>query len=160
MDKNNVINTAKLAVKFTNSFGVWKIMNWALDAVMPPAVKLPVRVCVRVAMWSMNGIIESKCDQYIDSIAASVSDTYDNAKEVIDKVKSEEQQEDTVSETSDDLGGVVTANYPNWSDQGAIISNIDVNTFSKEIERIKEKLGLLGLGTVGQCDAESVGGEY
>ena len=32
MDKNNVINTAKLAVKFTNSFGVWKIMNWALDA--------------------------------------------------------------------------------------------------------------------------------
>lgn len=160
MDKNNVINTVKLAVKFANSFGVWKITNWALDAVMPPTVKLPVRVCVRVAMWSMNGIIESKCDHHIDCIAASVSDTCDNAKEVINKVKSEEQQEDTVPETSDDPDNVVTANYANWSDQGPIISNIDINTFSKEIERIKEKLGQLGLGTVGQCDAESVGGEY
>ena len=42
MDKNNVINNVKRAVKFANSFGVWKITNWALDAVMPPVVKLPV----------------------------------------------------------------------------------------------------------------------
>ena len=159
MDKNNVINNVKRAVKFANSFGVWKITNWALDAVMPPVVKLPVRVCVRIAMWSMNGIIESKCDQYIDCIAASVSDAYDDAKEEIDKAKSEEQQEDNVPETSVDPDNVVTANYPNWSDQGPIISGFDYNAFSKEVERIKEKLGLLGLGTTGKVDSESVGGE-
>ena len=98
-DRKTIIEACGNVVKLASGIGTWKIANWVLDAVMPASVKLPVRVCVRTAMWVLTGMIQEKSDDYIDRSANDISEALE---EVIEDgralVKNETEQEEEPSD--------------------------------------------------------------
>lgn len=96
-DRKTIIEACGNVVKLASGIGTWKIVNWVLDAVMPASVKLPIRVCVRTAMWVLTGVVQEKSDDYIDRSANDISEAIEKG---IAQVKNETEQEEEESSDS------------------------------------------------------------
>lgn len=92
-DRKTIIEACGNVVKLASGIGTWKIANWVLDAVMPASVKLPVRVCVRTAMWVLTGMIQEKSDDYIDRSANDISEAIEKGIESVESVTKQEEKE-------------------------------------------------------------------
>ena len=101
-DRKTIIEACGNVVKLASGIGTWKIANWVLDAVMPASVKLPIRVCVRTAMWVLTGMVEEKSDDYIDRRANDISEALEDVIESAESMtKQEEEPSDPAKEAAE-----------------------------------------------------------
>lgn len=101
-DRKTIIEACGNVVKLASGIGTWKIANWVLDAVMPASVKLPIRVCVRTAMWVMTGMVQEKSDDYIDRSTNDISEAIEKGIESVESMaKQEEEPSDPAKEAAE-----------------------------------------------------------
>lgn len=101
-DRKTIIKACGNVVKLASGIGTWKIANWVLDAVMPASVKLPIRVCVRTAMWVLTGMVQEKSDDYIDRSANDISEAIEDVIESAESMtKQEEEPSDPAKEAAE-----------------------------------------------------------
>ncbi len=128
----NIIDGTKKAVKLMNGVGLMKITNWAVSAIMPATVSLPVRVCVRVASWALNGVLEQKTNQYIDETVDAVTGAIDSVDEANKAAESDDAEDDT--ENVETIGEIkVDDNLKN--DLSSFLSGTDFQKFMEDVKR-------------------------